>query len=141
MRIRSYIVKSSSRAAFTVFNTCSKNIISELNEHIHMCNKRNIKADPKQSSGEKKQQSDNFLFPSILNFKNTPSDIERQIPPQISHPTIFYVSPNSSCANMTICYNLLIINQWCVNSNGMPYLNSPPQYQLYHQFLCFSDFI
>ena len=51
-----HIVKSSSRVVFAVFNTCSKNFISELNDHIHMCSKRNIKADPKQSPGSKKQK-------------------------------------------------------------------------------------
>ena len=50
------IVKSSSRVEFTVFNTCSKNFISELNDAIHMSSKRNIKADPKQSSAAKKQK-------------------------------------------------------------------------------------
>ena len=51
-----HIVKSSSCVAFTVFNTCSKNFISELNDAIHMSSKRNIKADPKQSSSAKKQK-------------------------------------------------------------------------------------
>ena len=51
-----HIVKSSSRVVFTVYNACSKHFIYELNDHIHLCSKRNIKADPKQSSGAKKQK-------------------------------------------------------------------------------------
>ena len=31
-----HLVKSSSRGAFAVFNTCSKNFICELNDHIHI---------------------------------------------------------------------------------------------------------
>ena len=118
-----HIVKSSLCVVFTVFNT------------FILCSKRNIKADPKQSSGAKKQKnkSDNFLIYFYIDFQKHISHqvtLKDEFHTQIlrpSHPINFYVSPNSSCANMAICYNLLIINQWCVNSNGMSYLNSPPQ--------------
>ena len=54
-----HIVRSSSRVAFTVYNTCSKHFISELNDYIHLCSKRNIKADPitKTRSKETKETS------------------------------------------------------------------------------------
>ena len=45
-----------SRVAFTVFNTCSKNFVSELNDKIHQSRKRPTKANPKTSNVVRKQK-------------------------------------------------------------------------------------